>query len=142
MSFLSNLLLGAGTLSPKVRAALESEGLVLVDEGLSGSLRYRHFKAPGRRFNGKVTPQVFAIGISEKRLAVYCRNGRTRIIDTPFTEERFSAVSVSLKDTETVSIVIDFDEAGVPKVSGEMEIVMHTPNAALITEQLNTRLGR
>ena len=56
MGFLARLLLGNGSLRPALRAELEQEGLVLVAEGLSGSLRYAHFKAPGKRFHGKVTP--------------------------------------------------------------------------------------
>ena len=142
MSFLAGLLLGNGQLRPQLRAALESEGLVILEEGLSGSVRYRHFKAPGRRFHGKVTMQRIGAAISERRLAVYCRSGRAKLIDTPFSDPRWSAVEVSLHDGETVSIRIDFDRAEVPKVSGEMEIRFGTPNAATFVGHLQSRLGR
>jgi hypothetical protein len=142
MNFLAKLLLGNGTLKPQLRAALESEGLVALEEGLPGSLRYRHFKSPGRRFHGKVTPQRIALGISKERIAVYCRSGRTKLMNSPFTEPRLKAVEVSLLDNDTVSIRIDFDRADVPKVSGEIEIRAETPNAANIVEQLQARLRR
>jgi len=35
------LLLGDGTLKPSLRAELEAEGLVSIEEGLGGSVRYR-----------------------------------------------------------------------------------------------------
>jgi hypothetical protein len=142
MSFLSKLLLGNGKLSPRLRAALDSEGLVLIEEGLPGSIRYKNFKAPGRRFSGKVTPQVFGLAISGERLAVYCRSGRTKVVDRPFSDPQLSVLDVSLEGTDTVSIRIDFDRAGIPKVSGEMTIAVDTPNAATIVEELLRRLRR
>ncbi len=142
MNFLATLLLGNGTLRPKLRSELESEGLVLVEEGLAGSIRYKHFKAPGRRHHGKVRLERFGVGISEKRLAVYCRSGRTKLVDTAFSDPRLSALSVSLDDPETVAILLDFDKAEVPKVSGEITIELKTPNAATVVEQLQRRLGR
>ena len=85
MTLFANLLLGNGRLQPQLRAALESEGLVTLEEERSGSVRYRHFKAPGRRSHGKVSPQRIALAISEHRLVVYCRSGRAKLIDTPFS---------------------------------------------------------
>jgi hypothetical protein len=136
------LFLGNGTLSPAVRAKLESEGLVLVEEGLPGSVRYRHFKAPGRRFHGKVTAVRVGLGISEERIAIYCRSGRSKLVDTLFSEPRLSAVEFALEGTDEVSIRIDFDRGVVPKVSGQMEIRFSSPNALSIVEELRTRAGR
>jgi hypothetical protein len=68
--WLGRLLLGSGKLRPELRAELESEGLVLLEEGVPGSVRYTHFKAPGRSFHGKVTPERMAIGISRERFVV------------------------------------------------------------------------
>jgi hypothetical protein len=138
----TKLLLGNGTLKPSVRAELESEGVVLIEEGLVGSIRYSHFKAPGKRFNGKITGACFGLGISERRLALYCGSGRNKLIDQPFTEPRLSAVDVSLQDDDRVALLIDYDRAAVPKVSGQMTISARTPNAARVVEELNSRLGR
>ena len=143
MSFLAKLLLGSGTLKPKLRAALESEGLVLIEEGLSGSVRYKHFKAPGKRFNGKVTGERMGLGISRQRCAVYCRSGRGKLVDTAFSDPRWKIVEVSLHDDDTVSFRVDYDQAeDMPKISGEVTIRARTPNAARIVKELNARLGR
>lgn len=140
MGFFGRLLLGTGTFKPEQRTVLESEGLVTIEEGLRGSVRYRHFKAPGRRFHGKVTLERLAVGISERRLAVYCRSGRVKLIDSAFSDPRWQAVAVSLHDGDTVSIRVDYDRAGVPDVSGEIEIRAKTPNAPSVVEHLKARL--
>jgi hypothetical protein len=142
MSFLSNLLLGNGTIKPKLRAALESEGLVLIEEGLPGSVRYRHFKAPGKRFNGKVTGERLGLAISEERFVVYCRSGRGKLIDTPYSDPRLGMLDVELQDEDRAVIHIDFDRGDVPKVSGQMAIHAKTAKAPEIVEELRTRLGR
>jgi hypothetical protein len=140
MGLFTRLLLGKGTLKPNLRAALESEGVVLIEEGLTGSIRYSNFKAPGRRYKGKITGECFGLGISEQRLALYCRSGRVKLIDQPFTEPRLSALDVSLDGDDRVELRIDYDRAAVPKVSGQMTIRARTPNAATVVEELSARL--
>ena len=142
MSFIAKLLLGTGKLKPELRAALESEGLVTLEEGLRGSVRYRRFKAPGRRFNGKVTLERIGLAISEQRLAVYCRSGRVKLIDSAFSDPRLSAVDLVLHNSDTVSIRIDYNRVDVPNVSGEITIKARTPKAASVVEHLQTRLRR
>ena len=138
----SRLLLGNGTLQPTLRAALESEGVVLIEEGLVGSIRYSNFRAPGKRFKGKITGECFGLGISEQRLAIYCRSGRVKLIDQPFTEPRLSAIDVSVEDDDRVSLRIDFDRGVAPKVSGQMTIRARTSNAARVVRELSARLPR
>ena len=142
MGFLTTLFIGNGQLSPASRNALESEGLVLLEENLPGTVRYKHFKAPGRRHHGKVTAERLALGISEKRMVVYFRSGRAKLIDTAFSEQRLEAVDVSVDDEGRVSFRIDLDRADIPRVSGEITIAASTPNAVQIVDQLRSRMGR
>jgi hypothetical protein len=141
VTFLARLLLGNGRLAPELRAALESEGLILIEEGLAGSVRYRRFRAPGRRHYGKVTGERMALAISEERVVVYCRSGTTKLIDTPFWNPSLSALDVFLHGDDTVAIRIDYDRAGVPNISGEITIRARTPNAANIVDHLRARIG-
>ena len=142
VGFLAKLRLGNGTLTPELRAELESEGLVLVEEGLPGSVSYERFRAPGRRHHGKVTGERIGLGISERRFVVYCRTGSVKLIDAPFTDPRLSALDVFLHVDDTVAIQVDYDRAEVPNVAGEITIRARTPNAANIVDQLRARLGR
>ena len=141
MAFLAKLFLGTGELKPALRAALESEGLVAIEQGLPGAVRYRRFKAPGRRFHGKVTLERIGLAISEQRLVMYCRSGRAKLIDASFSNPRRGCIEVSLRDGDTVSIRIDYDELDIPDVSGEIAITARTPQAADIVRHLQARLG-
>jgi hypothetical protein len=49
---------------------------------------------------------------------------------------------VSLKGGDRVALLIDYDRAEVPKVSGQMTIRARTPNAARVVDELTSRLGR
>ena len=138
----TRLLLGNGTLKPEVRAALEADGLILLEEGLRGSIRYRHFKAPGKRFHGKVTAECFGLGLSETRLALYCRSGRSRLIDAPLSEPRLQTFELSLDGDDRLVVHIDFDRFTEPKVSGQMTIRMTTPNARRLLEHVSARIRR
>ena len=140
MSFLGRLLLGKGKLRPELREALEAEGLVLLEEGIGGSLRYNHFKAPGKRFHGKVVPQRMTIGISKRRVVIY---GQAKLLDVAFDEPRAQALDISLIAENKLAIVIDYDRLDTSgKVSGEITIRAKTPNAAAIVEQLQARFAR
>ena len=142
VTFLAKLLLGNGTLKPKLKEELESEGLVLMEEGLPGSVRYKKFKAPGRRFHGKVTGERMGLAISEERVVVYCRSGRTKLIDSAYSNPRFNMVDVSLEGDDSVVFRVDYDRGDEPKISGEIKIVATSPSAPVIVGHLQDRLGR
>ena len=141
MGFLAKLLLGSGTFKPELRAALESEGLVLIEEGLIGSVRYQHFRAPGRYHHGKITGVRLGLAISQERLAIYSHSGRAKLVDTPFSSPRVSMLDVSLDRADRVAIRVDYERGDVPKVSGEITIMARTPNAPTIVEALRLRLN-
>ncbi len=141
MGFLGKLLGGRGaTLRPELRAALESEGLILIEEGLSGSVRYKRFRAPGKFFDGKIIPQTMCLAISQARLVVYGQAGRVKLVDSAFDDPRVGMLDVSLKDEGRLAILVDYDQGDVPKVSGQVTIVAKSPNAAAIVEELHARL--
>ena len=45
------ILLGTGCLPDELRGEVMAEGVLLLEEGLRGSVTYRHYRAPGRRAN-------------------------------------------------------------------------------------------
>jgi hypothetical protein len=138
---LGKLFLGNGTLRPELRRALEAEGLVRIDENLSGSIRYEHFKAPGKRFHGKVTPERIAFGMSEERVVAYCRSGRAKLVDTPYTSPRFAMVTISAEDGR-LEFLVDYDKGDEPEFAGRVKIRMEHPEAAAVAADLNARIGR
>jgi hypothetical protein len=140
LRWLGRLFLGSGTLKPELRKELEAEGLVLVEEGLPGSVRYTHFKAPGRRFHGKVTPERMGIGISRKRFAVYCKSGRAKLANSEFTSPNLRGVEVTADGDDRLVVTVDYDKLDVERVSGQVALHMRTPNARRIAEELRARL--
>ena len=135
--------LGGGKLKPKVRAELEAEGLVVAEEGLRGSIRYTHFKAPGKRFHGKVVPMRMAIAVSETRIVIYGGVGGPELVDSEFDSPRLAAVDFSVEDGDKLKILVDYDqmeEAEAAKVSGQIMITVTTTGASQILEQIQARL--
>jgi hypothetical protein len=141
VGFLSRLFLGSGELRPELREELEREGLVLLEEGCRCTLRYTHFKAPGRRFHGKVTLERGALAISERRIVVYCRSGRAKLVDSEFTAPNFRAAGISLDGDDKVLFDIDYDKLDVPNVSGRVALRVRTPDAARVVKEIEARVG-
>jgi hypothetical protein len=139
--WLGRLFLGSGELKPELRKELESEGLVLVEEGLPGSVRYSHFRAPGRRFHGKVTPERMGIGISRKRFVVCCKSGRAKLANSEFTSPNLRGVDVTADGDDRLVIAVDYDKLDVERVSGQIALHMRTPNARRIADELRARLA-
>ena len=135
-------LLRSGRLKPELLQALDAEGRVLVEEGLRGSVRYDHFRAPGKRFNGKVTAERMGFGISRERLVVYCRSGRAKLLDMRFDDPRARHLSPAVDDKGRVAIRIDYDHMGEPKVAGQITLRFHSPDADRIVGELRARLPK
>ena len=139
--WLGSLFLGSGKLTPRLWEELASEGLVLLEEGLPGSVRYTHFKAPGRRFHGKVTPERMALGISRRRFVIYCKSGRAKLADSEFTSPNLKGVDVSLEGDDKVVISVDYDRLAVDRVSGQVAFHVRTPNARRVADELRARIA-
>ena len=139
MGLLARLFLGSGTLKPELRATLEAEGLVLLEEGLRGRITYRHFRAPGKRFHGKVVPLRLAIAVTERRLVAYASSGRAKLLDTPWDHPNLHALDVALDRDDTVVFRVDYGRMDRRRVSGEVTIRASTSQASAIVEHAQAR---
>ena|SRR5437763_1913572 len=61
-------LFGVGRMPAQWRATIESEGVVLFDEGIGGSITYRDFSAPGRRSSWRKVAFSGSIALTKTRL--------------------------------------------------------------------------
>ena len=141
MGLLARLLLGDGTLKPELVAALRAEGLVRIDEGLPGSLRYTNFKAPGRRFHRKVSQERIGLGISERRVVAYCRSGRVKLADSPYTSSAFDMLELRVQERR-LEFHVDYDKGSDPRISGRITIRMAAPDAGAVAAEIAERLRR
>jgi hypothetical protein len=140
---LGRLLMGTGRFKEPLREELAGEGIELIQEGISGSIRYTKFKAPGRRFDGKVQPHRFALALTQKRIVLYCRSGRAELFDSPWDSPNFAWLDMGVADGgERLILTVDYDRADQADISGRIAIHLKTPNAEQIKEQIEARTVR
>jgi hypothetical protein len=98
-------LFGVGRMPRQWRTMLESEGLVLVDEGIAGSVTYRDFRAPGKRSAWRKVAFSGSIALTKTRLlALQYANPA---INTPLDDERFKQLRISVEGEETLLVAFD-----------------------------------
>jgi hypothetical protein len=79
-------LFGVGKIPAEWRATIESEGIVLMDEGIGGMVTYRDFRSPGRRAIWKKSAFSGAMALTENRLlALQFSNP---VINVPLGDDR------------------------------------------------------
>ena len=98
-------LFGVGRMPRQWRTMLESEDLVLVDEGIAGSVTYRDFRAPGKRFAWRKVAFSGSIALTKTRLlALHYANPA---INIPLDDERFGQLRISVEGEETLLVAFD-----------------------------------
>jgi hypothetical protein len=98
-------LFGAGKIPEHVTAQLKGEGMLLLDEGVKGSVTYIDFRSPGRYSNWKRQWYTASIALTEVRL-LGLRYSQT-IINVPLTDERIRRMQFSLSESDTLLVAFD-----------------------------------
>jgi hypothetical protein len=126
-------LFGVGKIPAGARAALESEGVLLSDEGVKGSVTYRNFRSPGRRSNWKRQWYTASIALTKTRLLAFAYSNQ--IIDVPLADPRFRRLEFSLEDETALLVAFDaslFHDDW----SGAIEYRFKTPHARAFLARL------
>lgn len=127
---------GAGKLPQKLREKLEAEEIVLLDEGIGGSITYENFRAPGKASNWKRSIFTGAVVLTKTRFVglAYVRP----VINLPYDDPRLPAVQVTLPEPEVLSVA--FDAATFhDDWSGSIECRFKTAHAQQIRDALMRR---
>lgn len=98
-------LFGIGKFPQQYNAALRSEGIILADEGIKGSVTYLNFRSPQRYANWKRQWHTASIALTNARLLAFSYS--SPIIDVPVTDERFRCLQFSLADENTLLVTFD-----------------------------------
>ena len=131
-------LFGVGRMPRQWRTMLESEGLVLVDEGIAGSVTYRDFRAPGKRSAWRKVAFSGSIALTKTRLlALQYANPA---INIPLDDERFEQLRISVEGKETLLVAFDASLFH-NDWSGTMEYRFRTSQAQTLFETLRERIG-
>jgi hypothetical protein len=98
-----------GKLPDESRRALETEGVVHIEERVRGAISFAEFRAPGRYHRGKYTGFLrFAVVLTERRLFVH--GWRGNVVNVEWTDERFDGLELSVDETRgRLRIKVDVD---------------------------------
>ena len=134
---LGRLLLGAGTLPADLRAELVAEGLDQEEEGLRGTVTFRHYRAPRRRSSWRRQWVRAALAITDRRLLVAIRG--KPFVDVPWDDPRLERMELAVEDDR---LLIAFDP-GVfdARTSGRIELRLRAVHPRLALEQIRSRMG-
>lgn len=127
-------LFGLGKLPKRILPDLEQEGIVLLDEGISGSVTLRNFRAPGKRYSWRRSWFSGSLVLTGSRFAAFSFS--KPIINVPLGDDRLNGLRRSLEGESALCVHFDpsaFHEGW----SGSVECRFSTPQARLFFEQLN-----
>jgi hypothetical protein len=128
MNPLTRLLFGSGRLPDQLRAELTREGVLLLEEGLPGSITRRNWRAPGKYASWKKAPTSGAIAITRYRLVVWV--ARSKYINLPLTHRLRHALEVVAEHPDRVLFAWEasvFDKSKTR--SGREEVRLRTAQA-------------
>jgi len=127
---------GIGKIPSKIRPDIEREGIVMIEEGIGGTVRFKNFRAPGKRYSHKISWFSGSIVLTNERLWAFVYSNP--IVSIPLKDAAFKELQFSLINLNTLSISFDpavFDENS----SGSVECRFSTDKAALFIERLKAR---
>ncbi len=98
-------LFGFGKIPAPLMAELSGEGIVVFDEGIKGSMTYRDFAAPGKRFLWKREGFAGSIALTKQRLVAVAFS--KFLINVPFTDERIHQMQYSVANNGALCVAFD-----------------------------------
>ena len=123
-----------GRLPPGRLAEFESEGIVLRDEGIRGSITFRNFRAPGKRYLLRRNWFHGSLVLTRRRFAAF--TSFRAIVDLPLDDARLAQLECSVEGNG--SLCIRFDPSLFhPGWSGTMEFRFPTSLASDFAERLS-----
>lgn len=126
-------LFGIGKIPAQYIAALTSEGIIVSDEGIRGSVTYLNFRSPERYSNWKRQWFTASITLTNSRLLAFRHS--SPIIDVPTSDERFRRLQFSLEDEN--NLLVAFDASLFHNDwSGKIEYRFHTSQASTFFDKL------
>ncbi|WP_326565138.1 hypothetical protein VSH64_25180 [Amycolatopsis rhabdoformis] len=132
MNLFSRALLGSGRLPDSVRTTMQAEGIEYLAEGLTGSVRYHAYRAPGVRRFGAVDATAGAVVVTRRRLLVWLTRGeqKGKHLDVPLRDGQPFGVTVRV---EGGRLILGYEPAAFhADRSGRVELRLKTPEAARI----------
>ncbi|MFO8050063.1 MAG: hypothetical protein R6U29_13605 [Desulfosudaceae bacterium] len=102
---LSYRLFGLGKIPGKVRPIIESEEVVVADEGMGGWFITRHVNGPGQRYRNRVEGFSGCLVVTKKR--ILCFTYRKRQINIAVDDAGVSELRVSLPAADRLGLAFE-----------------------------------
>lgn len=128
-------LFGLGKLPKAMVPILRSEGIIIMDEGVKGTVTLRKFRAPGRFHSYKKSGFAGSIVITALRFAAFTFS--RPIINIPINDEKIKLLDLSIPKEGILFVKFDagaFHESW----KGSVECEFVTPCAGLFLEKLKS----
>ncbi|MDQ7784869.1 MAG: hypothetical protein RDU20_18445 [Desulfomonilaceae bacterium] len=135
-------LLGLGKIPKAYGEVLESEGVLLAEEGLGGSVVLRDFKAAGKRFKRHKSWFSGSVALTSKRVIAFAFS--KQIINVPFDDPRFAKLACETPSDTRLCFSFRAEDFNT-ETAGMVEVGFTTPKARLFEEMLGAerhRVGR
>ncbi|NOZ77725.1 MAG: hypothetical protein GXP48_00830 [Acidobacteria bacterium] len=126
-------LLGVGKVPPVTRAALDDEGIEVMDDGIRVTVGYCDYSAPGKRFVRKSESGRGAIVVTRQRLIGFAYSHK--ILNVRLDDPRLDSLVVRLDGPECLAIDVD-PSVFHPDQSGRVVYRFHTPRAMAVLERI------
>jgi len=115
-----------GGIPKKVRPVLESEGILVCDEGIRGWIFMKNFRAPGKRFKYRRAGFAGFLAVTRKRVIAYTY--WRPIINIGLDNSRISEIELELE--KPGKLVIAFESSAFhPEMEGRIEVTFYTAAA-------------
>jgi hypothetical protein len=124
---------GSGRLPDQIRAELARTDVILLEEGLAGSVTYRRYRAPGKYSSWRKEPVAGAVALTASRLVVWA--GNFKHIDVPLAHPVRATIEVRADRPDRVCFAYDAGATN-PNRSGRVEVRLRTPQATRIAQLL------
>jgi hypothetical protein len=124
---------GWGKIPKRYAPTLHNEGIILLDEGIGGSVTFKRFKAPGRYHSWKRSWFTGCIVLTERTFAAFAFI--KPLIYVPLDHENISELHCTIEGSDTLLVKYDasaFNE----KWSGTIECRFKTSKVQMFLERL------
>ena len=94
--------LGFGKIPKPMVPILQQEGIVLLEEGIGGSVTFRNFRAPWKRYGYRRNGLVGSLVLTEKRFAAF--QFSKPLINVPLEREHLEKLNLSLEGEDELRV--------------------------------------
>jgi hypothetical protein len=131
VGFFRRLFMSSGRFSEEMRTQLVGEGVVVMEEGLKGSITWRHYRSRNRRSNWARKGTYASIALTSERLVVWAL-GHPQI-DVPLRHQLIRAIEASVDKPGRLLLAFDA-HAFHEDTSGRIEVRLNTEQADHLAE--------